>query len=42
MLSEFVQTIGFEVTKVSASHALFMTQPLVIADTVDKQLKRSL
>jgi hypothetical protein len=28
--------IGARITKVSASHALFMTQPKAVADTIDQ------
>jgi hypothetical protein len=30
------ERIGAKITKVSASHALFMTQPKVVADTIDE------
>lgn len=34
MLIHMAERIGAKITKVSASHALFMTQPTVIADTI--------
>jgi hypothetical protein len=33
------ERINAKITKVSASHALFMTQPAVIADTIDQAAK---
>lgn len=36
MLLHMAHRIGAKVTTVSASHALFMTQPKVIADTIDQ------
>lgn len=36
MLIHMAERIGAKITKVSASHALFMTQPKVIADTIDQ------
>ncbi|MEI5678567.1 alpha/beta hydrolase [Mesorhizobium sp. CGMCC 1.15528] len=36
MLLHMAERIGAKVTKVSASHALFMTQPKVVADTIDQ------
>lgn len=36
MLDHMAKRIGAKVTKVSASHALFMTQPQAIADVVDQ------
>ncbi|MBX4875996.1 alpha/beta fold hydrolase [Rhizobium bangladeshense] len=39
MLIHMAERINAKVTKVSASHALFMTQPAVIADTIDKAAK---
>jgi len=36
MLLHMAERIGAKVTKVSASHALFVTQPKVIADTIDQ------
>ncbi|MGV6876421.1 alpha/beta fold hydrolase [Pseudochelatococcus sp. B33] len=35
MLLHMAERIGAKITKVSASHALFMTQPKVVADTID-------
>ncbi|WP_416068471.1 alpha/beta fold hydrolase [Rhizobium sp. ZK1] len=39
MLIHMAERIGAKVTKVSASHALFMTQPKTIADTIDQAAK---
>lgn len=39
MLIHMAERINAKITKVSASHALFMTQPAVIADTVDQAAK---
>ncbi|NKM22862.1 alpha/beta fold hydrolase [Rhizobium laguerreae] len=39
MLIHMAERIGAKVTKVSASHALFMTQPKAIADTIDEAAK---
>lgn len=39
MLIHMAERIGAKITKVSASHALFMTQPSVIADTIDQAAK---
>ena len=36
MLLHMAERIGAKVTKVSASHALFVTQPKIIADTIDQ------
>jgi len=36
MLIHMADRIGAKITKVSASHALFMTQPKVVADTIDE------
>jgi pimeloyl-ACP methyl ester carboxylesterase len=36
MLDHMAKRIGAKVTKVSASHALFMTQPKVVADVIDQ------
>jgi pimeloyl-ACP methyl ester carboxylesterase len=36
MLDHMAKRIGAKVTKVSASHALFMTQPKVIADVIEQ------
>ncbi|GAA4163728.1 alpha/beta hydrolase [Shinella granuli] len=35
MLIHMAERIGAKITKVSASHALFMTQPTVVADAID-------
>ncbi|CAN7602752.1 alpha/beta hydrolase [Rhizobium sp. LjRoot98] len=39
MLIHMAERIKAKITKVSASHALFMTQPAVIADTIDHAAK---
>lgn len=39
MLIHMAERIKAKITKVSASHALFMTQPIVIADTIDQAAK---
>ena len=39
MLIHMAERIKAKVTKVSASHALFMTQPEVVADTIDQAAK---
>ncbi|MBX5104468.1 alpha/beta hydrolase [Rhizobium lentis] len=39
MLIHMAERINAKITKVSASHALFMTQPAVIADTIDQAAK---
>ena len=36
MLIHMAERIGAKITKVPASHALFMTQPKVVADTIDE------
>lgn len=36
MLIHMAERIGARITKVSASHALFMTQPKAVADTIDQ------
>lgn len=36
MLHAMAERIGAEVTEVAASHAIFMTQPKVVADVIDK------
>jgi pimeloyl-ACP methyl ester carboxylesterase len=41
MLFYMAERIGAEITEVKASHALFMTQPQVIADVVDEAAKGS-
>lgn len=35
MLQHMAERIGADVTEVSASHAVFMTQPVVVAETID-------
>ncbi|WP_105431530.1 alpha/beta fold hydrolase [Neorhizobium sp. T6_25] len=39
MLVHMAERIGARITKVSASHALFMTQPKIVADTIDQAAK---
>jgi len=39
MLIHMAERIKAKITRVSASHALFMTQPAVIADTIDQAAK---
>jgi pimeloyl-ACP methyl ester carboxylesterase len=39
MLQDMAKRIGAKVTEVDASHALFMTQPKVIADVIDEAAK---
>ena len=39
MLVHMATRIGANITKVSASHAVFMTQPKVVADTIDRAAK---
>lgn len=39
MLIHMAERINAKITKVSASHALFMTQPAVIAETIDQAAK---
>jgi pimeloyl-ACP methyl ester carboxylesterase len=39
MLIHMAERIKAKITKVSASHALFMTQPKVVADTIDEAAK---
>ncbi len=39
MLIHMAERIGAKITKVSASHALFMTQPKAIANTIDEAAK---
>lgn len=41
MLQDMAKRIGAEVTEVDASHALFFTQPDVIADVIDKAAKQA-
>jgi pimeloyl-ACP methyl ester carboxylesterase len=42
MLIHMAERINADITKVSASHAVFMTQPKVVADTIDRAAKESL
>ena len=39
MLRHMAGRIGAEVTEVPASHAVFMTQPKVVADVIDRAAK---
>ncbi|MBP3125736.1 alpha/beta hydrolase [Thalassospira sp. ER-Se-21-Dark] len=39
MLAAMAERINAKVTKVSASHSIFMTQPKVVADTIDQAAK---
>ena len=39
MLVHMAERIGADITKVSASHAVFMTQPKVVANTIDRAAK---
>ena len=41
MLLHMAKRIGAKVTKVSASHAVFMTQPKVVADTIDRAAREA-
>jgi pimeloyl-ACP methyl ester carboxylesterase len=41
MLLHMAQRIGANITKVSASHALFMTQPKVVASVIDRAAKEA-
>jgi pimeloyl-ACP methyl ester carboxylesterase len=41
MLLHMAKRIGANVTKVSASHAVFMTQPKQVADTIDRAAKEA-
>ena len=36
MLLHMAERIGAKITKVSASHAVFMTQPKVVSDTIER------
>ena len=39
MLIHMAERIDADITKVSASHSVFMTQPTVVADTIDRAAK---
>lgn len=41
MLDHMAKRIGAKVTKVSASHAIFMTQPKVVADVIDQAARQA-
>ncbi len=41
MLVHMAERIGADITKVSASHAVFMTQPKVVASTIDRAAKEA-
>ena len=39
MLQHMAKRIGADITEVDASHAVFMTQPKVVADVIDAAAK---
>jgi pimeloyl-ACP methyl ester carboxylesterase len=41
MLQDMAKRIGAKVTEVAASHAVFMTQPKVVADVIDEAARQS-
>jgi pimeloyl-ACP methyl ester carboxylesterase len=41
MLAHMAKRIGADITRVSASHAVFMTQPKVVAGTIDRAAKEA-
>ncbi|MET0286320.1 MAG: alpha/beta hydrolase, partial [Polyangiales bacterium] len=41
MLVHMAERIGAKITRVAASHAVFMTQPKVVADTIDRAAKEA-
>ena len=41
MLHHMAERIGAEITEVSASHAVFMPQPAVVADTIDEAARQA-
>ena len=41
MLIHMAERINARITKVSASHAVFMTQPKVVADTIDRAAREA-
>ena len=41
MLVHMAERIGANITRVSASHAVFMSQPKVVADTIDRAAKEA-
>ena len=41
MLHHMADRIGARVTEVSASHAVFMTQPAVVAETIDEAAREA-
>ena len=41
MLIHMAERIQARITKVSASHAVFMTQPKVVADTIDRAAREA-
>ena len=41
MLIHMAERIGADITKVSASHSVFMTQPRVVADTIERAAKEA-
>ena len=40
MLQAMAERIGARITEVAASHALFMTQPKVVADVIDEAARQ--
>jgi pimeloyl-ACP methyl ester carboxylesterase len=42
MLIHMAKRIGADITRVAASHAVFMTQPKVVADTIDRAAREAL
>ena len=41
MLQSMAKRIGASVTEVKASHAVFMTQPKVVADVIDQAARNT-
>jgi hypothetical protein len=41
MLVHMAERMGADVTKVAASHAVFMTQPKVVASTIERAAKEA-
>jgi pimeloyl-ACP methyl ester carboxylesterase len=41
MLLHMAKRIGADITKISASHALFMTQPQAVAATIERAAKQA-
>ncbi len=42
MLHDMADRIGATVTEVAASHAVFMTQPKVVADVIDQAARQAM